>query len=45
MIDAQTAAVDEYAHLGEAHPDARVGPYTYDSAPMAHRVGVREGDL
>ncbi len=30
--------------LGEAHP-AVADPYTDDSAPMAHRVGVPEGDL
>ncbi len=31
--------------LGEAHAAALVDPYTDDSAPMAHRVGVPEGDL
>lgn len=30
--------------LGEAHPSV-ADPYTDDSAPMAHRVGVPEGDL
>jgi len=30
--------------LGEAHP-AVADPYTDDSAPMAQRVGVPEGDL